>query len=93
MAGRDDVDPKRIGVWGGSYGGYLTALWRWPEPASYSPRASTCTESTTGAFAPTARSPPSMPMNCAKSSGPRSNRHPLADVKDLALSRAAGSRR
>jgi dipeptidyl aminopeptidase/acylaminoacyl peptidase len=26
MASRGDVDPKRIGVWGGSYGGYLTAL-------------------------------------------------------------------
>ena len=26
MAGRSDVDPKHIGVWGGSYGGYLTAL-------------------------------------------------------------------
>ena len=26
MAGRADVDPQRIGVWGGSYGGYLTAL-------------------------------------------------------------------
>ncbi|MCU1339670.1 MAG: peptidase prolyl oligopeptidase active site domain protein [Bryobacterales bacterium] len=26
MAGRADVDPRRIGVWGGSYGGYLTAL-------------------------------------------------------------------
>ena len=23
---REDVDPKRIGVWGGSYGGYLTAM-------------------------------------------------------------------
>jgi dipeptidyl aminopeptidase/acylaminoacyl peptidase len=23
---RADVDPKRIGIWGGSYGGYLTAL-------------------------------------------------------------------
>jgi len=23
---RDDVDRKRIGLWGGSYGGYLTAL-------------------------------------------------------------------
>ena len=23
---RQDVDPKRIGLWGGSYGGYLTAL-------------------------------------------------------------------
>ena len=23
---RSDVDPKRIGIWGGSYGGYLTAL-------------------------------------------------------------------
>ncbi len=23
---RDDVDPQRIGLWGGSYGGYLTAL-------------------------------------------------------------------
>ena len=26
LRGRPDVDPKRIGVWGGSYGGYLTAL-------------------------------------------------------------------
>jgi len=26
MAARSDVDAKRIGVWGGSYGGYLTAL-------------------------------------------------------------------
>jgi dipeptidyl aminopeptidase/acylaminoacyl peptidase len=26
MASRADVDPQRIGVWGGSYGGYLTAL-------------------------------------------------------------------
>jgi len=26
LRGRDDVDGKRIGVWGGSYGGYLTAL-------------------------------------------------------------------
>ncbi len=26
MASRADVDPKRIGVWGGSYGGYLTAI-------------------------------------------------------------------
>jgi dipeptidyl aminopeptidase/acylaminoacyl peptidase len=26
IAARADVDPKRIGVWGGSYGGYLTAL-------------------------------------------------------------------
>jgi dipeptidyl aminopeptidase/acylaminoacyl peptidase len=26
LQGRDDVDPKRIGIWGGSYGGYLTAL-------------------------------------------------------------------
>jgi dipeptidyl aminopeptidase/acylaminoacyl peptidase len=26
MANRPDVDPKRLGVWGGSYGGYLTAL-------------------------------------------------------------------
>lgn len=25
LAGRDDVDPARIGLWGGSYGGYLTA--------------------------------------------------------------------
>src|SRR5262249_3099446 len=23
---RSDVDPKRVGIWGGSYGGYLTAL-------------------------------------------------------------------
>jgi dipeptidyl aminopeptidase/acylaminoacyl peptidase len=26
LAARPDVDPKRIGVWGGSYGGYLTAM-------------------------------------------------------------------
>jgi len=26
LQGRPDVDPKRIGLWGGSYGGYLTAL-------------------------------------------------------------------
>ncbi len=26
LRGRSDVDPKRIGIWGGSYGGYLTAL-------------------------------------------------------------------
>ncbi len=26
LAGRADVDPQRIGAWGGSYGGYLTAL-------------------------------------------------------------------
>jgi len=26
LRGRDDVDSKRIGLWGGSYGGYLTAL-------------------------------------------------------------------
>src|SRR5205807_416205 len=26
MRSRADVDPKRIGLWGGSYGGYLTAL-------------------------------------------------------------------
>jgi len=26
LQGRDDVDSKRIGIWGGSYGGYLTAL-------------------------------------------------------------------
>ncbi|MDX1579278.1 MAG: prolyl oligopeptidase family serine peptidase, partial [Gemmatimonadota bacterium] len=26
LAARDDVDPARIGLWGGSYGGYLTAL-------------------------------------------------------------------
>jgi dipeptidyl aminopeptidase/acylaminoacyl peptidase len=26
LQARDDVDPKRIGLWGGSYGGYLTAL-------------------------------------------------------------------
>ena len=26
MANRQDVDSKRIGVWGGSYGGYLTAM-------------------------------------------------------------------
>jgi dipeptidyl aminopeptidase/acylaminoacyl peptidase len=26
LRGRSDVDPRRIGVWGGSYGGYLTAL-------------------------------------------------------------------
>jgi dipeptidyl aminopeptidase/acylaminoacyl peptidase len=26
LCNRSDVDPKRIGLWGGSYGGYLTAL-------------------------------------------------------------------
>jgi dipeptidyl aminopeptidase/acylaminoacyl peptidase len=26
LAGRPDVDASRIGIWGGSYGGYLTAL-------------------------------------------------------------------
>jgi dipeptidyl aminopeptidase/acylaminoacyl peptidase len=26
LRGRLDVDPERIGLWGGSYGGYLTAL-------------------------------------------------------------------
>jgi dipeptidyl aminopeptidase/acylaminoacyl peptidase len=26
LAARNDVDPKRIGIWGGSWGGYLTAL-------------------------------------------------------------------
>jgi dipeptidyl aminopeptidase/acylaminoacyl peptidase len=26
LRARDDVDPARIGLWGGSYGGYLTAL-------------------------------------------------------------------
>jgi len=26
LRNRPDVDPKRIGAWGGSYGGYLTAL-------------------------------------------------------------------
>src|SRR5437588_9782784 len=26
LQGRPEVDPKRIGLWGGSYGGYLTAL-------------------------------------------------------------------
>jgi dipeptidyl aminopeptidase/acylaminoacyl peptidase len=26
LAGRSDVDPARIGIWGGSWGGYLTAL-------------------------------------------------------------------
>jgi dipeptidyl aminopeptidase/acylaminoacyl peptidase len=26
LQGRADVDPKRIGIWGASYGGYLTAL-------------------------------------------------------------------
>ncbi|HEY5610490.1 MAG TPA: prolyl oligopeptidase family serine peptidase, partial [Thermoanaerobaculia bacterium] len=26
LRGRMDVDPKRIGLWGGSYGGFLTAL-------------------------------------------------------------------
>ncbi|MEO8412469.1 MAG: prolyl oligopeptidase family serine peptidase [Ginsengibacter sp.] len=26
MKNRKDVDPKRIGIWGGSYGGYLTAM-------------------------------------------------------------------
>jgi dipeptidyl aminopeptidase/acylaminoacyl peptidase len=26
LKSRPDVDPKRLGVWGGSYGGYMTAL-------------------------------------------------------------------
>src|SRR5512133_3921763 len=26
LQSRNDVDPTRIGIWGGSYGGYLTAL-------------------------------------------------------------------
>jgi dipeptidyl aminopeptidase/acylaminoacyl peptidase len=26
LQGRDEVDPARVGLWGGSYGGYLTAL-------------------------------------------------------------------
>ncbi len=26
LRSRNDVDPRRIGLWGGSYGGYLTAL-------------------------------------------------------------------
>ena len=26
LAGLPEVDPKRVGIWGGSYGGYLTAL-------------------------------------------------------------------
>jgi dipeptidyl aminopeptidase/acylaminoacyl peptidase len=26
LRSREDVDPARIGLWGGSYGGYLTAL-------------------------------------------------------------------
>ncbi len=26
LQSRDDVDPKRVGIWGGSYGGFLTAL-------------------------------------------------------------------
>ncbi len=26
LRGRPDVDPQRIGIWGGSYGGYLTAM-------------------------------------------------------------------
>src|SRR3984885_5816088 len=26
LRGRPDVEPRRIGLWGGSYGGYLTAL-------------------------------------------------------------------
>ena len=26
LRGRDDIDEKRVGLWGGSYGGYLTAL-------------------------------------------------------------------
>jgi dipeptidyl aminopeptidase/acylaminoacyl peptidase len=26
LQARSDVDPKRVGIWGGSYGGYLTAL-------------------------------------------------------------------
>jgi len=31
LRSRPDVDPKRTGLWGGSYGGYLTAL-AWSAP-------------------------------------------------------------
>ena len=34
LRNRPDVDPNRIGFWGGSYGGYLTALALWPAPPS-----------------------------------------------------------
>ena len=47
LRSRPDVDPKRIGLWGGSYGGYLTAL-AWPAPPTYSPPASIFTASTIG---------------------------------------------
>src|SRR5258708_26223236 len=38
LQGRADVDPSRIGFWGGSYGGLLPALSFAPHPALFSPR-------------------------------------------------------
>ena len=35
LRGRSEVDPARIGVWGGSYGGYMTALSLARDPADY----------------------------------------------------------
>ena len=35
LRGRSDVDPSRIAVWGGSYGGYLTALALARDPALF----------------------------------------------------------
>ena len=44
---RPDVDAKRIGLWGGSYGGYLTALGL-ARTLTFSLPASICTECTIG---------------------------------------------
>ena len=46
LRARREVDPARIGIWGGSYGGYLTALALAAIPTS-SPRAWTSTAYTT----------------------------------------------
>src|SRR6185312_4089536 len=35
LRARREVDPARIGVWGGSYGGYMTALSLARDPADY----------------------------------------------------------
>src|SRR5260370_4240840 len=33
-----NVDARRIGLWGGSYGGYLNAMGRWHDSALFCPR-------------------------------------------------------
>jgi dipeptidyl aminopeptidase/acylaminoacyl peptidase len=58
LASRGDVDAKRIALWGGSYGGFLTAPpWALPATPTCSPRAWTFTACTTGtsASAPSCR--------------------------------------